>query len=120
MYELLGQIGNSNITIPITLILIFLSYVTAADSNISAMSQLSEKKKEQSNEEGSIRIKIIWGAVIGTLTYIMVSTINPKKISDIVLEENYGGLMFWSVNAQDEYSSWDDFKNDMFDFKNEN
>lgn len=89
MYELLGQIGNSNITIPITLILIFLSYVTAADSNISAMSQLSEKKKEQPNEEGSIRIKIIWGAVIGTLTYIMVST---KGLDGIKILSVLGGF----------------------------
>jgi hypothetical protein len=36
------------------------------------------------------------------------------------LEENYAGLMFWSVNAQDEYSSWEDFKSGLFDFKNEN
>ena len=26
--------------------------------------------------------------------------------------------MFWSVNAQDEYSSWNDFKEEVSDFKN--
>ena len=35
------------------------------------------------------------------------------------LESNYGGVLFWSVNAQDEYSSWEDFKTDIIEFKNE-
>ena len=35
------------------------------------------------------------------------------------LEANYGGVLFWSVNAQDEYSAWDDFKGEVLEFKNE-
>ena len=45
MYGMLHKIGFSKITIPISLILIYISYVTAADSNISAMSAMSEKEK---------------------------------------------------------------------------
>lgn len=89
MYGLLHQIGSSNFTIPFTLFLIFLSYVTAADSNISAMSKMSEKQKDNVDEEGSIGTKIVWGLVIGGLTYIMLST---KGLDGIRILSILGGF----------------------------
>jgi len=89
MYGVLHQIGNSNLTIPFTLFLIFLSYVTAADSNISAMSTISEKRKDNTDEEASIGTKIIWGLVIGGLTYIMLST---KGLDGIRILSVLGGF----------------------------
>lgn len=88
IYNLLHQIGNSEFTIPIILFLIFLSYVTAADSNISAMSMVSEMKKEN-KEEASITTKLIWGLVIGGLTYIMIST---KGLDGIRILSVLGGF----------------------------
>jgi len=87
MYGLLNQIGSSSVTIPITLILIFLSYVTAADSNISAMSKISEKGT--TDGEASTGTKIIWGLVIGGLTYIMLST---KGLDGIRILSVLGGF----------------------------
>ena len=89
MYGLLNKISFSNITIPITLILIYISYVTAADSNISAMSSMSEKEKTNSTQEASILTKIIWGLVIGGLTYIMLST---KGLEGIRILSLFGGF----------------------------
>ena len=89
MYGLLYKIGYSKITIPTTLVLIYISYVTAADSNISAMSAMSEKEKNNSTQEASIYIKIIWGLVIGSLTYIMLST---KGLDGIRILSLLGGF----------------------------
>lgn len=89
MYGLLYKIGFSKITIPITLVLIYISYVTAADSNISAMSAMSEKGKMNSNEEASITTKIIWGLTVGSLTYIMIST---KGLEGIRILSLFGGF----------------------------
>lgn len=89
MYELLEDIGFSAISIPITLFLIFLSYVTAADSNISAMSLMSEQKQSDEKAEASIIVKVIWGLVIGTLTYIMLST---KGLDGIRILSVLGGF----------------------------
>ena len=88
MYGLLQQIGSSGFTIPITLFLIFLSYVTAADSNISAMSQMSENANN-TKEEAAIGIKVIWGLVIGGLTYVMLST---KGLDGIRILSVLGGF----------------------------
>jgi len=89
MYGLLNQLKSSGFTIPFTVLLIFLSYVTAADSNISAMSKMSEKAKDDENEEASILTKIIWGLVIGGLTYIMLST---KGLDGIRILSVLGGF----------------------------
>ena len=89
MYGLLYKIGFSYITIPITLVLIFISYVTAADSNISAMSEMSEKEDHDTTQEASIFTKIIWGLVIGSLTYIMLST---KGLDGIRILSLLGGF----------------------------
>ena len=87
MYGVLNQLKSSAFTMPIIIVLIFLSYVTAADSNISAMSEISENKNNKS--EASIIVKIIWGLVIGALTYIMLST---KGLDGIRILSVLGGF----------------------------
>jgi len=89
MYGMLNEIRNSSVTIPIVTFLIYLSYVTAADSNISAISQMSENKTDIENAEASIGIKIVWGAVIGGLTYIMLAT---KGLDGIRILSVLGGF----------------------------
>lgn len=87
MYSLLSSIPFSQITIPLTLFLMFLSYVTAADSNISAMSKMSENNTD--TDEASTFTKVIWGVVIGSLTYIMLST---KGLDGIKILSVLGGF----------------------------
>lgn len=89
MYALLKQLRNSNYLIPFSLILMFLSYVTSADSNISAMSKMSESTKSDVDSEASIFVKVIWGLIIGTLTYVMLST---KGIDGIRILAVLGGF----------------------------
>ena len=74
MYALLNELPMGRILSIFTLIIIFLSYVTAADSNISAMSSISSNELQDSDGEAPTFIKIIWGLVIGGLTYVMLST----------------------------------------------
>jgi len=74
MYALLSELPMGRILSIFTLCIIFLSYVTAADSNISAMSSISTDELQDSDGEAPTFIKVIWGLVIGGLTYVMLST----------------------------------------------
>jgi len=74
MYALLNEMPLGRTLSIFTLIIIFLSYVTAADSNISAMSSISANEDMESDGEAPTFIKVIWGLVIGGLTYVMLST----------------------------------------------
>ena len=55
------------------IIIAFLSYVTAADSNISAMSSISVKGVSPENPEAPVYIKIMWGVIVGTVSWVMIS-----------------------------------------------
>ncbi|MEM1358849.1 MAG: BCCT family transporter, partial [Bacteroidota bacterium] len=72
-YTLLEQFPLAQLTAVVFLSLIFLSYVTAADSNVSAMSAICVQGISPDNAEAPLGIKLIWGGIIGLLAWIMVS-----------------------------------------------
>ena len=74
MYRLLDSLPWGMLLSAFTLFLVFLSYVTAADSNISAMSAISSKLPEGSDMEPPAYVKIVWGVLIGVITYVMLSS----------------------------------------------
>lgn len=55
------------------LITAFLSYVTAADSNTSAMSGISSNRVSLKKQEPPKWIQFIWGGTIGIIAWIMIS-----------------------------------------------
>ena len=55
------------------LLMIFISYVTAADSNISAMSAICTKGIQPDNPEAPIGLKILWGSIIGFIAWVMIT-----------------------------------------------
>ena len=74
MYSLFSYIGYGKVISIFALILIFVSYVTAADSNVSAMSAMSTTGITPDNPEAPTYIKAIWGILIGTVTWVMLSS----------------------------------------------
>jgi len=87
LYQILLEKGEENVLYTIlislkggvaisllALIMIFVSYVTAADSTISAMSSMSSYGVSPDNPEAPIWIKIVWGALIGIISSIMISS----------------------------------------------
>jgi choline-glycine betaine transporter len=72
-YVLLEQLPLLRYSAVLFLVLIFLSYVTAADSNVSAMSALSVRGISPQSAEAPIGVKLLWGAVIGLVSWILVA-----------------------------------------------
>lgn len=70
-------------------IVAFLSYVTAADSNTSAMSGISSSGISPNSPEPSLWIKIIWGVVVGVIAVVMVTY---AGIDGIKMASNLGGF----------------------------
>lgn len=67
----------------------FLSYVTAADSNTSAMSSISNEGIVPENPESPIWTKITWGTLIGMVAWVMVSSSGIDGIKQL---SNLGGF----------------------------
>jgi choline-glycine betaine transporter len=69
--------------------IVFLSYVTAADSNTEAMSAMSANNISADSASAPMFLKIIWGILIGATAYIMISA---AGIEGIKMLSNLGGL----------------------------
>ncbi len=89
IFELFKKLPFAGITSFIFLLIAFLSYVTAADSNTSAMSGISSKGISPDNPEPSLIIKIIWGITIGVIAWVMVAF---AGIDGIKMASNLGGF----------------------------
>lgn len=97
IYALLDQLPLSTLTEIAFLLIAFLSYVTAADSNTEAISQLCSVDSQaamsgESDEEidrGHLPMKLIWGVTIGAVTWVMTSF---AGIDGIKMLSNLGGI----------------------------
>ncbi|WP_429249257.1 BCCT family transporter [Fusobacterium sp. PH5-29] len=88
-YKLLESMPLSKLTIPLFLILIFLSVVTACNSNMIAMAGISTSGITPESPEAPGYLKIVWGIVVISLAYIMISLVG---INGVKIIANFGGM----------------------------
>ncbi|MCF6359151.1 MAG: BCCT family transporter [Cyclobacteriaceae bacterium] len=93
IFSTLGNLPLSQLTSFVFLVAAFLSYVTAADSNTTAMSGISSKSIN--DDEPYLWMKVIWGVLIGTIAWVMISFSGDAETSGldgIKMLSNLGGL----------------------------
>lgn len=71
-YEVLNQLPIPVITISIFLTIVFVSFVTASDSNTNAMSGICTGNITVDDTESPTWLKIVWGITIGAMCIIFV------------------------------------------------
>jgi len=89
LYAVLSDVPFSSLVIPFYLFVVFISFVTASDSNISAMGGISATGITPESPESPMLIKVVWGAAIGIISWIMISF---AKIDGIKMLSNLGGV----------------------------
>ncbi|MCI8593053.1 MAG: BCCT family transporter [Lachnospiraceae bacterium] len=89
-YAVLQHLPLAMITIPLFLIIVFVSFVTAADSNTNAMAGLCTEGLTADDTESPILLKFLWGGTTGFLCVLMVCT---KGIDGIKQLCNVGGFL---------------------------
>lgn len=89
IFAIFSQLPLSNLISIFFVLTIFISYVTAADSNTSAMSGISAKGINPENPEAPLSIKIAWGLMIGAVSYIMITF---AGVDGIRMTSNLGGF----------------------------
>lgn len=91
LYTIFRQLPFSAVMIVVLLFVAFLNYVTAADSNTDAISNLcTDGFTADGVEQPDMRQKIIWGALIGVVSWIMTSF--AGGVAGIKMMSNLGGL----------------------------
>lgn len=88
-YEMLGALPFGKIIIPLFIVLIFLSLVTACNSNIIAMAGISTNGISPDSPEPPNWLKLTWGAIAISVGYIMISLIGVDGVKIIA---NFGGM----------------------------
>jgi choline-glycine betaine transporter len=73
IFSIMGELPLGNILSVVFLFIVFVSYVTAADSNTSAMSGMSTYGISPENPEAPLWIKVIWGSLIGIIAWVMIT-----------------------------------------------
>ncbi len=89
IYLIFEQLPFTTLVAGFFLLLVFLSYVTAADSNISAMSALSVEGITPESPEAPLYIRLVWGTVIGLVSWVMITF---AGIDGIKLISTIGGF----------------------------
>ncbi len=89
IYALLGTLPFPKITGLLFLLIAFISYVTAADSNTSAMSGLCSNGISPQSPESPAWIKVVWGLIVGAVAWVMVS---GAGVDGVKMASNLGGF----------------------------
>ncbi len=88
-YALFRQLPLSVLSIPLFLLIVFVSFVTAADSNTNAMSGLCTTGLTVDDQESPISLKVVWGLTIGAMCLVMLIA---AGIDGVKMASNLGGF----------------------------
>jgi len=89
LYAFMRHFPLVRIMVPVFLFTAFISFVTSADSNLSAMSGISAAGISPASPESSMFIKIVWGATIGVVAWIMATS---ARLEGIRMLSSLGGV----------------------------
>lgn len=90
LYQMFQQLPASGLMIAFLLFIAFISFVTAADSSTDVISNLCSKGvTADSDLDGNPMLKVVWGVIIGTVSWVMVSFVG---IDGVKMLSNLGGL----------------------------
>ncbi|MEO1661028.1 MAG: BCCT family transporter [Pseudomonadota bacterium] len=94
MFRALEELPLSGLMVPALLLISFISYVTAADSNTEAISQICKTHhapmtEADEGEPSAPRLKIVWIILLCLMAWIMVSF---SGIDGVRMLSNVGGL----------------------------
>ena len=94
MFYVLSQFPLAKWIIPIFLIGLCVSCVTATDSNTIAMAAMSSHKVDQENPNPSLNMKLLWGFCIGILAIAMLCSQGLNGIKTLSVLGGFPALLF--------------------------
>ena len=90
-YAVLKQMPIPLLTIAIFLAIVFISFVTASDSNTNAMAGLCTTGMSEEDTESPTWMKIVWGVTIGVLCVIFINAF--RSTDALKYLSNLGGFL---------------------------
>lgn len=88
-YAIFAALPAAGLVIPLFLAGVFISYVTAADSNTLAMAGLCSTGISPDSPEPPLSLKLTWGAVVGAVSLVMICGAGIEGVKTL---SNLGGV----------------------------
>ena len=82
-FLVLDKLPGATVVIPFFLLVVFIAFVTAADSNTTAMASMSTDGLASEETDAPIRTKLIWGVTVGGLALSMLWLSGIEGIKNI-------------------------------------
>lgn len=79
-YAVLNQLPFAGILMVIYLIAVIVSFATATDSTTNAMASICTTGITEADQEAPLYLKVLWGAIIGTIAVIFLGTFGVDGI----------------------------------------
>lgn len=89
VYGIFKQMPLPALIIPIYIFVVFISFVTATNSNTTAMAGLCIKDGTSEDAEAPSYMKVIWAVIVGLVTFVLVKT---ESLDGIKMACNVAGL----------------------------
>ena len=89
VYGVFDQLPLSLLLTVVYLFIVFISFVTSADSNTNVMAGLCTDGLTEDNQESKAWLKVLWGISVGAMTWILISF---AGIDGIKAAANLGGF----------------------------
>lgn len=96
IYTIFAEMPASTALSALFVVGVFLSYVTAADSNTLSMAGLCWEGVSAEDPEPPTHLKVLWGLIVGTLSVVMICS---KGLNGVKALSNLGGLpaLFYQI-----------------------
>ena len=93
-FSVLEKLPFAGVVIPFFLAVVFVAFVTAADSNTTAMAGMSTNGANPEDGDAPIRIKLIWGVTVGALALSMLWLSGIEGIKNLSYLGGFPALLF--------------------------
>ena len=103
IYALFNELPGTALLSVLFLGIAFISYTTAADSNTTAIAGVCTHGISPDAPEPGLAIKVIWGAVIGLIAWVMISF---AGIDGIRMSSNLGGFPALILEFAIAFGAW--------------
>jgi choline-glycine betaine transporter len=82
-YEVFRQLPLSFLMTVFYLFSAFICFVTSADSNTTAMASICSRHLSESDPEGALIVKVLWGLAVGIVAWVMIAFASVEGIKTI-------------------------------------
>ena len=99
VYDYFAAMPYATVVSAAFLVIVFITFVTSADSNTSVMGSLSLAESDLQNPEAPTWLKSLWGILIGAASWFMITTSGVDGIRILSTIGGFSSTIYHHLNC---------------------